>query len=373
MVKRSDSHFYSERVRVDEARAAAADWVQRHQAGEPGFRGAYFAGSIVELADDALLPATSDVDVVVVLAGTDTPPKLGKLQHRGVLLEVTQLPEAQLADAEAVAGTFFLAPSFRTDQVISDPTGLLRRLLVRISSRFAEPGQIRLRCDDVLRRMAATLASLGTAQPWPEQVTSCLFGVSLPTLVVLVAAQRNPTVRLRYLRARSVLQEQGRLDFYEALLAALGCAEASPVQVQRHLDRLAVTFDRAASVGVTSFFFSNDITPLSRPIAIAGTQGLIDAGDHREAVFWLLATFSRCQQILRVDAPELAEEHAADFDAAVADLLGCRTAADLRGRADEARALLPELHRVAAGIVGPGESGEAMMGTRGGPETEETS
>jgi hypothetical protein len=361
MVKRSDSHFYSERVRVDVARAAAVDWVQRHQTGEPGFRGAYLSGSVIELAADAPLPATSDVDVVVVLAGGVAPPKLGKLQHQGVLLEVTQLPEAQLADAEVVARTFFLAPSFRTDQIISDPTGLLHRLLARVSGHFAEPGQIRLRCDDVLQRMTSTLASLEVARPWPEQVTGCLFGVSLPTLVVLVADQRNPTVRLRYLRARSVLQEQGRLDFYETLLAALGCAGATPAQVQRHLDRLAVTFDRTARAAVTPFFFSKDITPLSRPIAITGAQELIDAGDHREAVFWLLATFSRCQQILTVDAPELAEELAVDFDAAVAELLGCRTPGDLRRRADEARALLPELHRVAADLVGHGYGHEEQV------------
>ena len=35
------------------------------------------------------------------------------------------------------------------------------------------------------------------------------------------------------------------------------------------------------------------ITPAARPIAIDGSRELIEAGAHREAVFWIVATFAR--------------------------------------------------------------------------------
>src|SRR3989337_2227542 len=137
-------------MQVQEAKRAAATWVAEHQEHRPDFRGAFFSGSSTELAPDSELPATSDVDVVVLLAASEAPPKLGKFEHEGVLVEVTYLPEQDFADVEEVAGTFFLAPSFRTDQVISDPTGRLRRLHERISTHFAEPAAVRRRSQTLI-------------------------------------------------------------------------------------------------------------------------------------------------------------------------------------------------------------------------------
>ena len=59
----------------------------------------------------ATLAPTSDMDVTVVLDGS-APAGPGKLVHRGALLEVTSLPWSALADADVVARTFYLAPSF---------------------------------------------------------------------------------------------------------------------------------------------------------------------------------------------------------------------------------------------------------------------
>jgi hypothetical protein len=338
-------------MQVQEAKHAAAAWVVEHQANRPDFRGAFFSGSTTELPPTSELPSTSDVDVVVLLATSATPPKLGKFEHRGVLLEVTYLPWQTFVDVEEVAGTFFLAPSFRSDQAISDPTGQLRRLHQRISPRFAEPAEVRRRYENVISRIEAGLAGADSRRPWHDQVTSWLFSTSLPTLVVLVAALQNPTVRLRYLRARNVLAEHHRSDVYGELLGLLGCAEARPEQVQRHLDRLALTFDVAAQLARTPFFFSSDITAAARPIAIRGGQDLIDAGLHREAVFWVLATFARCQQVLTADAPEVAAETAPRFAEAVADLVQVERPEELRARSAQVLAFLPRLRATAETIL----------------------
>ncbi len=55
---------------VSEARALAARWVAEHAASTPGFAGALLGGSVAWSPAHAELPATSDVDVMVV---TDDP------------------------------------------------------------------------------------------------------------------------------------------------------------------------------------------------------------------------------------------------------------------------------------------------------------
>ena len=54
-------------------------------------------------------------------------------------------------------------------------------------------------------------------------------------------------------------------------------------------------------MATTRFLFSGDITPQARGVAIGGSQALIDRGDHRDAMFWIVATFARCHAILAAE------------------------------------------------------------------------
>ncbi len=337
---------------VRDGRAAARAWVAGHAAQSSDFRGAFFSGSTTALPEDSALPASSDVDVVVVVSGSTTPPKLGKFAYRGVVLDVTYLPWAELASVADVAESYYLAPSFRNDQVIVDPTGRLGLLHDEISPRFDHPVAVQRRYDDVLSKIDTRLSALDPTAAWHDQVTAWMFPTSLTTQVVLVAALRNPTVRLRYLAARRVLHDHDQDDLYLTLLRLLGCADCDRQTVQDHLDRLAVTFDQAAAVSQTPFFFSTDITPAARPIAIDGSQDLIDNGDHHEAVFWIIATYARCQKIFAADAPAHLRHNAElRFRAAVTDLLGIRDSSGLLSRRKAVRELLPALRESAASIA----------------------
>jgi hypothetical protein len=340
-------------VFAGEARAAARHWVQCHAAQAPGFRGAYLAGSTAERPDDEPQPPWSDVDVKVAVAGAQAPPKPGKVRHRGALLDVTYLAEAQLADPDRVAATHYLAPSFAgpADRVLLDPAGLLGRLRAAIAPTFAEPAAVARRVADVRTAVRTRLAAVDHTAPWHEQVAAWLFPSSLVTVAVLVAAGRRPTVRLRYRAARAVLHAAGRPEVYERFLQLLGCADRDRALVAHHLDRLAGVFDEAAVLGSTPFFFSTDISAEARVIAIDGGRALVDAGDHREAVFWIVATAARCQQILAADAPpdrRRAGEH--DFREMVRELIGVHDPADLRVRAAATLALLPELDETTAAL-----------------------
>ncbi len=322
-------------MRVGSARTAAAEWVMQHASREAGFGGAYFSGSTIGLPDDAELSAASDIDVVIVTAEAEPPRKLGKFVYRGTLVEATYLSWSQLASAEEVLTSYHLAGSFRVDTIISDPTGYLRKLQTEVSRHFAELLWVRRRCENVRQKIENGLRGIDTSAPWHDQVMAWLFSTGVTTHVLLVAALRNPTVRRRYLAAREVLKEYGHSSLYPDLLNLLGCADLTPQRVEHHLDELARTFDAAAAVAKTPFFFSTDITSAARPIAIDGSRKLIHDGDHHEAVFWIVATFARCHKILAADASsDLQRELAPAFDAIVADL-GITSTGDLIRRGEE--------------------------------------
>ncbi|MET9296933.1 hypothetical protein [Streptomyces sp. NPDC003077] len=337
-------------MKVGTARSAAVQWVARHAKSDADYRGAYFSGSTVGLPDDAELPPSSDVDILVVTAADSPPAKLGKFRYRGTLLEVSHLPWAEIASAPKVLASYHLAGGFRTDTIIDDPTGHLHRLHAYVSPRFAARPWVRRRCQDARRRIETRLAAIDTAAPFHEQVAAWLFPTGVTCHVLLAAALRNPTVRLRYPAARKVLTEYGHLGVYPELLGLLGVSHLSAQRVQHHLRELAATFDATVRVARTPFLFSSDITPAARPIAIDGSQALIDSGDHREAAFWIIATFARCHTILATDAPRLHEALAPAFHAAVADL-GIGSSRDLVQRAAEVTRFLPRLWQIGEDIL----------------------
>ncbi|MFI5489596.1 hypothetical protein [Micromonospora echinaurantiaca] len=331
-------------MRVGEARAVAARWVREYAAREPGVRGALVSGSTLGMPADAVLPPWSDVDVLVV---RDAPVgKVGKFRWGGVLLEVTFLTWAELGSPEEVLGSFVFAGCLRAGAVLADPTGRLVATHRRVAAEFAEPRWVRRRCAGVRERIERGLRGLDASASLPEQVMAWLFPTSLTAVLPLVAGLVEPTVRRRYVRASEVLAERGLAERYPGLLELLDGGGVGAARVREHLAGLARTFDVAAQVARTPFFFSADVTPAARVVAVDGSAALVAAGRHREAMFWIVATYARCHLILAADAPERGAELLPLFEAAVADL-GVASAADRRRRADAVLAYLPRLWETA--------------------------
>ena len=251
---------------------------------------------------------------------------------------------------EPLAASYHLAAGLAEDTIVADPTGALRAMQRRVARTFRREAWVRRRCDDAARRVEELLAGVESGADWNERVTAWIFAAGVTTHVLLVAALANPTVRLRYLAVRRVLDAHGASAFYPLLLELLGCAGLRAARVAHHVDALATAFDAAAAAGRTPFPFSSDVTPLARPIAIDGCRALVRSGDPREAVFWLLVSFARCDRILAADAPEAAERNAPAFAALLADV-GVAGPADLRDRAARVRAALPGVRRAAETIL----------------------
>ncbi|MEU9891778.1 hypothetical protein [Sphaerisporangium sp. NPDC051011] len=357
-------------MKVRHARAVAARWVREHASTAPDFAGAFLSGSSVWLPEDAELPAASDIDVMVVTTAPRPPAKLGKFSWDGVLLEVTYLTWNEIPSAEAVLADYHLAGCFRTRTVLADPTGRLTDLHERCATRYAERPWVLRRCAAARARIVDGLGALRTARgpgtmgartadgpgalragdPPHDQVTAWLFPTGVTTHVLLTAGLRNPTIRLRYLAARTLLEEYGHADVHEELLALLGCADMTRRRAGEHLRAMTAAFDAAAQVAATPFFFSSDITPAARPIAVDGGQALIDRGDHREGVFWTAATYARCLKILAHDAPETYATFTPGFAALRADL-GIPTPTALTRRAQDVLTFLPRLWKVTEAIL----------------------
>lgn len=338
-------------MKIGTARRIAAEWVRKFAANKSSFRGAYFAGSTIELPEDAELPAASDVDVMIVLDEDAAPLKLGKFFYQDVLIEASYLSWKELVPVEQVMTSYHLANSFRRNTIIEDPTGHLHRLQKETASRFAEREWVLKRCGDAKQRIVSGLNSIDEAAPWHDQVTSWLFPTGVTTHVLLVAALKNPTIRLRYLAVRNVLNSYGQDAIYTDLLTLLGCEQLSSERVEMHLDELAFTYDKAASLAKTPFFFSSEITQETRQIAIDGSRELIRSGFHREAVFWIAAVYARCHKILAADAsPEVQEALAPAFEALLEDL-GIASSSDLLRRREKVFRFLPKLMDTAEAIM----------------------
>jgi hypothetical protein len=336
---------------VRHAKEIVRQWVMQEASNVRGFWGAFFHGSINWLSDEDSLPPTSDVDVMIVVDSPTPQEKLGKMLYQGMLIEASYLPMEQIRTAEQVLSMSHLAGSLRAASIITDPTGQLTRLQAIVSDDYAKSKWVYQRCKHARDKVLFHLQGLDEAAPFHDQVNHWLFGTGVTTHILLAAGLKNLTVRKRYLAARELLVEYGRSDFYEPLLEMLGCARINRASAEQHLAALANAFDAAKEVIRTPFPFAADISDLARPVAIDGSRELIEHGNQREAVFWMAATYSRCQKVLYHDAPlSRQEQYDPGYRALLADL-GIRSFVDLQKRSQEVRELLPRIWELAEAIM----------------------
>lgn len=340
---------------VKQAKDVARQWVSEEASRTPGFRGAFHAGSTNWLPDDAELPATSDLDLWVVLSDPDRPRKPGKFIYRDLILDVSYVGSDRLRSPERILADYRMAGSFRSPSVLSDPSGQLTELQQAVSMDFAKRAWVYKRCEDARNNVLRYVRSLDESAPLHDQVTAWLFGTGVTTHVLLVAGLKNPTVRRRYVAAEELLAEYGHPEFYGTLLEMMGCAEMSRIRAERHLAALTDVFDAAKTVIRTPFFFASDISDAARLIAIDGTRELIERGHHRAAIFWIVATYSRCQKVLYHDAPaDMRDRFSPGFRELLGDL-GIGSFADLQRRSEQVETFLPRVWQVAEAILAANE------------------
>lgn len=336
---------------ASEAMEIVQHWVMEEASQIPGFLGAFFHGSIIGMTGSAPLPATSDVDVMIVLNAPNPLDKLGKIAYQGVIIDASFLPVDQIRAAEQVLGVSHLAGSLRGSSIIADPTGHLHSVQTEVANNYAKRTWVIRRCQHAEAKVRAFLQSIDETAPLYDQAMAWLFGTGVTTHILLAAGLKNPTVRKRYLAVRDLLAEYRHVDFHETLLNLLGCAQMTQAEAEAHLAGLREVFDSACGVLRTPFSFAADISVLGRPVAIEGSRELIEQGAHREAVFWIAVTYTRCMTVLATDGSlERFNQHEPGWRRLLSDL-GIRSPADIRFRRQQVLDALPAIWSVAEAIM----------------------
>jgi hypothetical protein len=338
-------------MRVSQARDAARRWVIEEASRIPGFCGAYTAGSTNWLSDDAELSTASDLDIMVVLADQNHARRRHKFIYRDAFLEVSYLGNDQLQSPDQVLSEYHLAPSFRTTKILIDPSGHLAALLTIVRRDYAKRQWVCKRCTNARNKVLQYLGSIREEALLHDQVAAWLFAAGITTHILLVAGLKNPTVRTRYVEVREMLADYGHLDFHESLLELLGVARISRDRVGKHLVTLTDIFDRAACTIKTPFPFATDISENARPVTIDGSLEMIERGYHREAMFWIAVTHSRCQKVILRDFPaEMTQTFRDSYRELVSDLR-VPSSTDVRRRCAGVEQILPRVWQLAEAII----------------------
>jgi hypothetical protein len=298
---------------------------------------------------------TSDLDVVVVVTDEGLAGERRKSVDQGVLFDISLLGADALRRPEQVMGDSQVGPSFRTAHILLDPSGHLSWLLGAVRRDFSKRRWVQARCDGAAERVLRHLKSSGRQASFPDQVLAYLFAGGVTTHVPLLAGLKNPTVRTRYEAVRELLSEYGRIEFHETLLGLLGAQHIRGEQVERHLAALVDIFEVAERVADPRLPFAGDISESARPAAIDGSREMIKRGLHREAMFWIAVTHSRCQKALTACAAEAVPKGCADRYRELTHDLGIGTPDDIRRRSEEIERALPRVRAQAEAILNANE------------------
>jgi hypothetical protein len=135
------------------------------------------------------------------------------------------------------------------------------------------------------------------------------------------------------------------------MLRILGSDRLSPEGAESLLDSCATVFDAVKDTVKTPFFLSSNVTELARPIAIGGGQEMIESGNHREAVFWIVLIHTLCQTALENDAPAEVQEELTPHYRRLLAALGITSAGDLEARINAVKEIVPRVWEVSQNIL----------------------
>ncbi len=270
--------------------------------------------------------------------------------YLGLMLEIISKNLETHRDAEAVLANPSDGPNLATTQILSDPTGILAPLHRAVAADYGRRRWIEARCVAEKATAEEWLTAMrGAATPLDRMVAARVFLGALSGLMA-VAQLKRPTTRRSLALLGELLDEQVRPDLHEAALTLMGSAHLRRADVQAMLEQFVHAFDRAVEVYQTPIPYGFALRPHVRPYHVEGTQEMIDAGQHREAVFWITC-LDTAYIALENDAPEAEKAGFAAQFQAICATLEYTSAAVWAERVDTAQWLAPEVYRLADALV----------------------
>jgi len=169
--------------------------------------------------------------------------------------------------------------------------------------------------------------------------------------LVAVANLKLPTHRRCLILTRQLLEGHGRAELHDELLRLLGYHHLTREQVERYLQAGAEAFDRAVQVARTPVQFGFKLCAHVRPYIIDAAQEMVDAGHHREAMFWIGGFLVIANGAIQADAPPADRPYfQATVDGLLADL-GLDTLQAVAVRVARARVIAEAVFKLADEMV----------------------
>jgi hypothetical protein len=329
------------------------EWVELHARHLPNFAGAYLWGGITALPAEAPFQLYRDVDVVVVVTEGAQDDNLEVL-YRGVMLEVLSKNLADHQSAEAVLADPSHGPNMATTQILADPTGILAPLQRAVAADYGRRRWVRARCEAEKATAEQQLAAMRqVSDPVLSQEPLWPLWLLLNALsgLLAVAQLKRPTTRRTLSLLGELLDEQGRPDLHEAALALWGSAHMGRAEVQAMLDQSVAVFDRSVEVYRTPTPYGFTIRGHLRPYLAEASQAMIDEGQHREAMFWILTLATESYLVLQNDAPDAEKPAFAAQLQAMLAALGYTSAEGWAERLAAAERLTRAIYPIADALV----------------------
>jgi len=326
------------------------EWVELYGRHTPGFCGAHLMGGITTLPKDAEFPTYRDVDVNIVLHDLEQR-EIQDFAYKGLIVECGLFSREEYRSLADVLASPELAPNLVVDSILADPTGMLARLHQAVAQAYPRREWVSARCEYMKRGVVQALNDMQQARSPAEGLVHLVRLVFDMAGLIAVAQLQPPTHRRCLSLMRELLAPQGELALYEAVLHLLGVAHLSSQRVESFLEDCASAFDHAVAVYRTPIPYGFKLHAHVRPYLVDGAQEMIAAGNHREAMLWIMGFSYIANTAIQQDAP--ADERArfrAQFERLLHEL-GLDTLQAWHASLGQARSLADAIFTVADAIV----------------------
>lgn len=332
-------------MKVGEARTIAKSWVAEEVARAPQeILGALTHGSINWMADDDAFPASSDLDLAVVVPEVDPVRHHPcKRTYRGIAIEAFYIPLARVSSVDALLADWAVAPNLVAGQVLFDQENRLAALQRAVRPEFVRRHWVRQRCQS-LRDFAASIIA-GFERSDSLVYLNAVANLALRSMaqMALLAALRNPTVKRALVKARDVLTAYHLAREHQELLRLLRFTDVDDETVLRITYHCRHVLVDACQVLRTPFAGDNCVTMHGLPALDSDVPAYVAQGAGREILPWVETVYSHALIALHNDAPATLAESALRIY--TEDMAAIRSATPVQAR-ERMLACRPALQRM---------------------------
>lgn len=337
-------------MNVQQVIEVAKEWVEVNASRITGFCGAHLMGGITAMSSQDHFSTYRDVDIAVVLKDKGMYDK-DEIAYKGILLEIGFYDLGAYESPEEILTSAELASHLAAESILSDPTGILTRTHEAVAKGYAQRNWVLARYQRRKQGVPFVFAKWNQASSVAEMLPLLLYSVETLTSLIAIVNLKSPTLRRCLVLLKNLLKNYPGANLHEEALNVLGFARLSREQVQSYLNQCAKAFDLAVRVKRTPSPFDFKLHAHLRPYFVEASQEMIDEGNYREAMWWVLSCIYISVAAIENDAPEADRREHQHNLVLLLNELGLKTDGDWRDRLQAAQHLAEKIYQAAEQII----------------------